>query len=198
MYFYMLAAAAFLVGVISNSILRNGINDLLSNAENMETASNGFFRQMKLRYENALKNGHEINNTEVFAEKYLQRYRFKGFRLSGIEKVSGFASGMCVIFGSAGAIMDKSHVVEYLLVGFLAMYIIMGSRKILDLPGKTKIVIVDIVDYFENKYFAAAGEPEKKPEKTEKTPKKTEKEPEVKFTVEEKKLIDEILREYLG
>ena len=60
MYFYMLAAAAFLVGVICNSILRSGVNELTSNAENMETADNGFFRQMKLKYENTIKNGREL------------------------------------------------------------------------------------------------------------------------------------------
>ena len=76
MYFYMLAAAAFLVGVICNSILRSGVNELTSNAENMETADNGFFRQMKLKYENTIKNGREINNMEAFAEKFLQKYRF--------------------------------------------------------------------------------------------------------------------------
>ena len=199
MYFYMLAAAAFLVGVICNSILRSGVNELTSNAENMETADNGFFRQMKLKYENTIKNGREINNMEAFAEKFLQKYRLRGFKLSSFEKGSSFAAGMCMIFGIAGAMMDKSHVVEYVLVGFLAMYVIVGTRKMIDVQGKTKTVVVDIVDYFENRFYAAAKEDVvKEPEKPAEKVEKKACEPEVRFTKEEKKIIDEILREYLG
>ena len=94
--------------------------------------------------------------------------------------------------------MDKSHAMEYLLIGFLSMYIITGSCKMLDIPEKRKKITLNIVDYFENRFYVAASkEPEKKivkdvqEEKNDNINTNT-------VSVEERELIDEILREYLG
>lgn len=197
MYFFIMAAAAFLTGLAINTFLRNRMNELVREAESIEHTGFGFFRQMKLRYENCLKMGHEISNTAAFAEKYLDKYKIYGVKLSNFEKVSAFASGMCVVCGICGALLDKSHTMEYLLVGFLAMYIISGTRRLIDIPGKKERITVNLVDYFENRFPAAAAEPVRRQEREPEESPRTEKRPK-EFSAEEKKLIDEILREYLG
>ncbi len=229
MYFFILAAGAFLAGIIINGILRSCVNELAREAEEIDHTSFTFFRQMKLKYENYLKMGHEINNTEAFAGKYLDKYRRHGIRLQSFEKASACAAGLCVIFGACGALLDKSHALEYLLAGFLAMYVVAGSRQLIDIPAKKKRITINLVDYFENRFSAATMET-CKPERTNRerargrdadyerdaealrsrTERKSdgggEKEPlgkfnenvKISFSEEEKKLIDEILKEYLG
>lgn len=212
MYFFVMAAAAFLVGILVNTSLRNAINELENDAASMESTGNIFLRQMKSKYKNYLKIGHEIHNTEAFAGKYLNKYKKHGISLRAYEKLSSFCSGVCVISGGMGALTDKSHAMEYLLIGFLAMYVIIGTRHMIDVSGKKKQITVSIVDYFENHLFAATLEAESvqaeenfdepDPDYEEKNDsffaKEQPKDRFVDLTDEEKKVIDEILQEYLG
>ncbi len=198
MYIFIAAAAAFLAGIIVNSILRKGVNELIEDTDNFEGTKSTFVRQMKLRYENYIKIGHEINNTEAFACKYLDRYRCHGLSLHAYEKMSAICAGICVVCGICGAISDKNHAMEYLLVGFLAMYIIAGTRRIIDIPEKRKKVTVNIVDFFENRYYTATTEEKKTDEDLTEDVKNDKKTADMSVSSEERKLIDEILREYLG
>ena len=198
MYFFILAGIAFLAGITINNILRKITVDLLEETEHFEDTSDSFFKQMKLRYENCLKIGHGINNTEAFAGKYLDKYKHKGISINGYEKLSGIMAGASVIFGICGALFNREFAMEYLLCGFLGMYIVTGYGKLLDVPGKRKRITLNIVDYFENRFYTAAS-------METHTEVHEDKEPEIKVSKEvstvsseERKLIDEILREYLG
>ncbi len=197
MLFFMLAGGAFLAGMIINSIIRKIVNELVAQTDNLETVKSTFFKQMKLRYENYIRIGHEINNTDAFAGKYLDKYKLHGITINGYEKVSAFLSGMCVVSGICGALADKDHAMEYLLIGFLAMYIVSGYRSILDVNGKRKRIKINIVDYFENRYYAVTAEPIKQ-EKAQTVERKPQPSGKIDFTDEEKQIIDDILREYLG
>ena len=198
MYFFILAGIAFLAGITINNILRKITGELLEETEHFEETSDSFFKQMKLRYENCLKIGHNINNTEAFAGKYLDKYKHKGISINGYEKLSAIMAGLCVVCGIGGALVSKTYAMEYLLCGFLAMYIITGYGKLLDIPEKRKKITLNIVDYFENRFYvAAAKETGNVDEETVEVGNLTSKEV-AKVSSDERKLIDEILREYLG
>ena len=198
MYFFILAALAFLAGIVCNWMIRESMNVLCQNAGQIEHTGNTFFKQMKLKYENCIKMGHEINNTEAFAGKYLEKYKWHGIYIRSLEKFSAYSAGLCVVFAVCGALLERERVMEYLLIGFLAMYIVAGSRKIIDVPAKKQKVTTDIVDYFENRYFAVTNEQTEKDNNSGAEVKTLSKAPQNEFSAEEKKLIDEILREYLG
>lgn len=211
MYFFILAAGSFLVGLMINGMLRRSMNELVRESEEIDHTGFAFFKQMKLKYENYLRAGREINNTEAFAGRYLDKYRSHGIRIQSYEKASMCAAGMCVIFGACGAFLDKSHALEYLLTGFLAMYVVTGSRHLIDVAGKRKRITTDLVDFFENRFSAATVEAVRETAPVRKVDIPARKGPDdmgervkfhentqVTFTEEEKKLIDEILKEYLG
>ena len=196
MYFFILTGIAFLAGISVNNILRKITIELLEETERFEDTKEAFFKQMKLRYENCIKIGHEINNTEAFATKYLEKYKHRGMSIYAYEKLAGIMSGLCVVCGVCGALMDKNYAMEYLLCGFLAMYILSGTLRLLDISDKKKRITLNIVDYFENRFYPAAMESESAVAEdfaTERTESKAQ-----TVTVDERKLIDEILREYLG
>ena len=197
MYFFVLTGIAFLAGISLNNILRKITIDLLEESERFEETNDSFFKQMKLRYENCIKIGREINNTEAFATKYLEKYKHKGMSLYGYEKLSGIMAGLCIVCGVCGALVDKNFAMEYLLCGFLAMYILSGSLRLLDIADKKKRITLNIVDYFENRFYSTTSvEAESAVADDVGTFKSTEKADTV--TIDERKLIDEILREYLG
>ncbi len=197
MYFFILTGVAFLAGISVNNILRKITIELLEETERFEDSTETFFKQMKLRYENCIKIGHEINNTEAFATKYLEKYKHRGMSIYAYEKLAGIMSGLCVVCGVCGALMDKNYAMEYLLCGFLAMYILSGTLRLLDISDKKKRITLNIVDYFENRFYPAATmEAESAVSEDSVTEPQTNKAQTV--TVDERKLIDEILREYLG
>lgn len=197
MYFFILTGIAFLAGISVNNILRKITIELLEETERFEDTTEAFFKQMKLRYENCIKIGHEINNTEAFATKYLEKYKHRGMSIYGYEKLAGIMSGLCVVCGVCGALMDKNYAMEYLLCGFLAMYILSGTLRLLDISDKKKRITLNIVDYFENRFYPAASmEAESAVAEDVVTEPQVNKAQSV--TVDERKLIDEILREYLG
>ena len=107
-------------------------------------------------------------------------------------------AGLCVVCGICGALVSKTYAMEYLLCGFLAMYIVTGYGKLLDIPEKRKKITLNIVDYFENRFYVAAAKetyvaPDLEPEMENPVAKDVQ-----KVSSDERKLIDEILREYLG
>ena len=197
MYFFVLTGIAFLAGISLNNVLRKISMDLLEETERFEETTDSFFKQMKLRYENCIKIGREINNTEAFVTKYLEKYKHKGMSLYGYEKLSGIMAGLCVVCGVCGALVDKNFAMEYLLCGFLAMYILSGTLRLLDIADKKKRITLNIVDFFENRFYPTKSvEAESAVSEDFSAKKATESENTV--TLDERKLIDEILREYLG
>lgn len=206
MYFLMAAAAAFLLGITANEILGKNYGELLRDAENMDHTKNEFLRKLRMKYDNYMKTGHEIKNTEAFAGKYLERFRIHGIKAHSFEKVSAVSAGLCVVFGVCGAMIHPENKTEYLLVGFLAMYVIVGMKRIIDVNGKKKSISVNIVDFFENRYIAVTSEKPagKTPERSDIKMYENENKPvsanpikKTDFTEEEKEIIDEILSKYL-
>lgn len=194
MYFFMLAAVSFLAGIVINTILKRSIAKLESESETIEHTGFTFFKQMKLRYDNCIKLGHEINNVENFAKKYLGRYRYYGTSIDGLCKASKTVSGLCLVFGVCGALYDKSHLVEFLLLGFLSMYIVNGLRGLIDIKEAKGRITMNIVDYFESRTMAATKESVSEPEPEH----AVEQTVAISSISEENEVINEILREYLS
>ena len=199
MLYFMIISGAFLVGVAVNSALMNTIRNLLRDTEEMEDTDNSFLKQMKLRYKNCMRIGHEIRNTEAFAGKYMDKYTNYGLSFAAFEKIISVCGAVCVITAIAGAMLDRSRLMQYLLLGFLAMYVINGLKNMADIRGNRKRITRNIVDFFENRFVAVTEESRTRYEEpTAKNVVKEEKKVEKSFTDEEKRIIDDILREYLG
>ena len=107
MVYFLIIATAFLMGICADGILSGNLKELIDDTEEMETTDNTFLKQMKLRYKNCLRIGHEINNTEAFAGKYMDKYRSHGISFQVYEKIASVCSGICVIGGLAGAFMER-------------------------------------------------------------------------------------------
>lgn len=199
MVYFLIIAAAFLMGICSDGILSGNLKELIDDTEEMETTDNTFLKQMKLRYKNCLRIGHEINNTEAFAGKYMDKYRSHGISFQVYEKIASVCSGICVMGGLAGAFMERKYMMEFLMMGFIAMYIINGLKKMIDVRSKRRQITRNIVDFFENRYYAVTDEKNDYSSTSDNAAEKTmEKLSNRVYTDEERRIIDDILREYLG
>lgn len=199
MVYFLIIATAFLMGICADGILSGNLKELIDDTEEMETTDNTFLKQMKLRYKNCLRIGHEINNTEAFAGKYMDKYRSHGISFQVYEKIASVCSGICVIGGLAGAFMERKYMMEFLMMGFIAMYIINGLKKMIDVRSKRRQITRNIVDFFENRYYAVTDEKKDYSSVNDNIAEKTmEKLNNKVYTDEERRIIDDILREYLG
>lgn len=199
MVYFLIIATAFLMGICADGILSGNLKELIDDTEEMETTDNAFLKQMKLRYKNCLRIGHEINNTEAFAGKYMDKYRSHGISFQVYEKIASVCSGICVIGGLAGAFMERKYMMEFLMMGFIAMYIINGLKKMIDVRSKRRQITRNIVDFFENRYYAVTEEKNDYSSTSDNVAEKTmEKLNNRVYTDEERRIIDDILREYLG
>lgn len=199
MVYFLIIATAFLMGICADGILSGNLKELIDDTEEMENTDNTFLKQMKLRYKNCLRIGHEINNTEAFAGKYMDKYRSHGISFQVYEKIASVCSGICVIGGLAGAFMERKYMMEFLMMGFIAMYIINGLKKMIDVRSKRRQITRNIVDFFENRYYAVTEEKNDYSSTSDNVAEKTmEKLNNRVYTDEERRIIDDILREYLG
>lgn len=199
MVYFLIIATAFLMGICADGILSGNLKELIDDTEEMETTDNTFLKQMKLRYKNCLRIGHEINNTEAFAGKYMDKYRSHGISFQVYEKIASVCSGICVIGGLAGAFMERKYMMEFLMMGFIAMYIINGLKKMIDVRSKRRQITRNIVDFFENRYYAVTEGKNDYSSTSDNVAEKTmEKLNNRVYTDEERRIIDDILREYLG
>ena len=199
MVYFLIIATAFLMGICADGILSGNLKELIDDTEEMETTDNTFLKQMKLRYKNCLRIGHEINNTEAFAGKYMDKYRSHGMSFQVYEKIASVCSGICVIGGLAGAFMERKYMMEFFMMGFIAMYIINGLKKMIDVRSKRRQITRNIVDFFENRYYAVTEEKNDYSSTSDNAAEKTmEKLNNRVYTDEERRIIDDILREYLG
>ena len=199
MVYFLIIATAFLMGICADGILSGNLKELIDETEEMETTDNTFLKQMKLRYKNCLRIGHEINNTEAFAGKYMDKYRSHGISFQVYEKIASVCSGICVIGGLAGAFMERKYMMEFLMMGFIAMYIINGLKKMIDVRSKRRQITRNIVDFFENRYYAVTEEKNDYSSTSDNVAEKTmEKLNNRVYTDEERRIIDDILRDYLG
>lgn len=199
MIYFMIIGTAFLMGIGAVAIISGMLHHLIQETEEMENTGNSFLKQMKLRYKNCMRIGHEINNTEAFAGKYMERYKSHGIGVNTYDKIASVCSGICVIGGLAGALMNREHIMEFLMLGFLAMYVINGMKRMVDIHSKKRRITRNIVDFFENRYYAATDEMKENGRNSDDIMEKTmEKLDKREYTEEERRIIDDILREYLG
>ena len=193
MVYFLIIATAFLMGICADGILSGNLKELIDDTEEMETTDNTFLKQMKLRYKNCLRIGHEINNTEAFAGKYMDKYRSHGISFQVYEKIASVCSGICVIGGLAGAFMERKYMMEFLMMGFIAMYIINGLKKMIDVRSKRRQITRNIVDFFENRYYAVTEEKNDYSSTSDNVAEKTmEKLNNRVYTDEERRIIDAV------
>lgn len=200
MIFLGLISLSFFIGVISTCTLSGCINRLLRDSETMETSKNTLFKQMRLRYDNSNNLGKKIINTQLFSEKYISKYKYNGMTLRGYQNM-GIMSGMlCLMCGLIGAMLDSGLRFEYTIMGVISVIIIFFFQRILDLEYKKQLIVENLVEFFDARGQAmqATVKDDVKEIKEIKTKKEAPvKKEEREFSQNDRRLIEEILAEYL-
>jgi len=145
---WVLMLVAFVFGMLSKIVVGGILGSMTR-----ENSNNSLVKQIRLKYDNCRKLNISINNVNVFVEKALENYRFCGFSLNGLNRISKEMEYICISLGIINAILFRdnfSAVIFGLGIAALSSIAIRLLDQIIDSENQKRAVIVELVDYLDN------------------------------------------------
>ena len=137
-----------LLGVIYRRLIRE--------TENMSATKNKSLQQLKLKFTSCRQLHETIPNVPVFVDKFISRIKIGGLPLSLLKHLSGQFMLLSVLIAGIGActgiINNESFIsiAPFYAISFLGLYCYFAVSSLIDIPGKIKILHINLVDYLEN------------------------------------------------
>lgn len=205
--FIIVIAAAGLFGCIAFSMAGKGIAQLYDETCSMTTSTHPFIKQLKLRRENGMRINVNIHNTYAFVLKNLDKYKYLNLSIRDYIKMAWLIQLICVMLGLVGGVANQN--VWYTAYGCVCAIAVSCVGKIEDVEKKEQQVVVNIIDYFDNilssdKKMVETEQKEDYNKDDVQMPKEPEQDVSVSMSEpvsmneEQKRLIEEVLKEYLA
>jgi hypothetical protein len=129
---------------------------LIWETEHMSSTTNPALQQLKLKFSGCRKINERISNVPVFVDKFISRIKIGGLPLSLLKHLSGQFMLLSVLIAGIGActgiINNESFIsiAPFYAISFLGLYCYFAVSSLIDIPGKIKILHINLVDYLEN------------------------------------------------
>lgn len=143
-------------GVLSKFVIGIIYDVLIRETENIGSSRNRLLKQMKLKFENCYKLNLGVNNTGVFVDKYMYKYRILGISLSQMDTFSDLILILIVILNLIAFVYSLSGnygMKDYLWYGIVtavSWLLFQFIDKAIDVEGKRLVARINIRDYLEN------------------------------------------------
>lgn len=208
----------FLLGIAANIVMALFYTNLIKETENMSSTKKKLLKQIKLKFESCYRLNLDVNNVEVFIDKYIYRYKICGMNLNTMNHIVDLPALFCVMIGVGSGIIGILYeskmdlIVSYVSAGtFLAIFLVILSQMA-DIDMKRQILVTNIQDYLENTLLnRLTGDttptPVEKAEEIEQVEQMSiqsvpdvqpVKKPVFSIKKEEEQIIEEILKEFLS
>lgn len=216
--FAIIIAFIGLLGCLSFGLAGKGLMILYNESLSMTVSNHPFIKQIMLRRENGMRINNNVRNTYIFVLKNMERYKYLNLSINDYIKTAWLLQLMCVMLGLISGIIKEN--MWYTAYGCVCAIAVACVGKIEDVELRQQQVVVNIVDYFDNvltfdRVNEEAGqrdmEMDYKSEKDStqedlgnKEKAKTQaagndiKEENIIISDEQRKLIEDVLREYLA
>lgn len=207
----ILIALTGLFGCLAFSLAGKGLSILYNETISMTASTHPFIKQIKLRRENGMRINMNIHNTYAFVLKSMDKYKYLNLTVRDYMKVAWLIQLVCVMLGLVGGVIKAN--VWYTAYGCVCAVAVSCVGRIEDVERKEQQVVVNMVDYFDNmlgqdRKKSVMQHEEMRDEKTAQEIKPQEQQkvepiPVSRQTMmaineEQRKLIEEVLREYLA
>lgn len=209
--FVILIAITGLFGCFAFSLAGKGLSILYNETISMTASTHPFIKQIKLRRENGMRINMNIHNTYAFVLKSMDKYKYLNLTVRDYMKVAWLIQLVCVMLGLVGGVVNAN--VWYTAYGCVCAVAVSCVGRIEDVERKEQQIVVNMVDYFDNvlsqdrKRNEGLHEEvrEDKPAQEAKVQEQQKVEPipvagqtMTAINEEQRKLIEEVLREYLA
>lgn len=146
--FAIIIAFTGMLGCIVFNIAGKGLEGLYEESCSMNTTANPFLKQLKLRRENGMRINVSIHNSYAFVVKSMDKYRYLNMTIRDYVKMAWLIRLVCVMLGLVAGIINGN--VWYTAYGCVCAIAVSCVGNIEDIDRKEIQIIVNIVDYFDN------------------------------------------------
>ena len=122
----------------------------------MSSTTNKSLQQLKLKFSGCRKINEKVANVPIFVDKFISRIKIGGLPLSLLKHLSGQLMLLAVLTAGIGACMGIVNnesfisIAPFYAISFLGLYCYFAVSSLVDIPGKIKILHINLVDYLEN------------------------------------------------
>lgn len=220
--FAVIIAVMGMFGCLSFGLAGKGMTVLYNESMSMTTSSHPFIKQIKLRRENGMRINSSIHNTYIFVLKNMEKYKYLNLSISEYVKTAWLIQLICVMLGLISGIIKGN--IWYTAYGCVCAIAVACVGRIENIDKREQQTVVNIVDYFDNVLTndRVSGETQRQDIGEDETDKKAadrnvnadvenglipgdmrlakQDTPVMKGTIsdEQRRLIEEVLREYLA
>lgn len=154
---YIIAILVFLfLSIICQIALGVIYHKLIWETEHMSSTTNKSLQQLKLKFSGCRKINEKVSNVPIFVDKFISRIKIGGLPLSLLKHLSGQLMLLSVLIAGIGACMGIVNnesfisIAPFYTISFLGLYCYFAVSSLVDIPGKIKILHINLVDYLEN------------------------------------------------
>lgn len=146
--FAVIIAVMGLFGCLSFGLAGKGMTVLYNESMSMTTSSHPFIKQIKLRRENGMRINSSIHNTYIFVLKNMEKYKYLNLAISEYVKTAWLIQLICVMLGLISGIIKEN--IWYTAYGCVCAIAVACVGRIEDIERREQQTVVNIVDYFDN------------------------------------------------
>ncbi len=154
---YIIAILVFLfLSIICQIVLGVIYHKLIWETEHMSSTTNKSLQQLKLKFSGCRKINEKVANVPIFVDKFISRIKIGGLPLSLLKHLSGQLMLLAVLIAGIsaciGIVNNESFIsiAPFYAISFLGLYCYFAVSSLIDIPGKIKILHINLVDYLEN------------------------------------------------
>ena len=154
---YIIAILVFLfLSIICQITLGVIYHKLIWETEHMSSTTNKSLQQLKLKFSGCRKINEKVANVPIFVDKFISRIKIGGLPLSLLKHLSGQLMLLAVLTAGIGACLGIVNnesfisIAPFYAISFLGLYCYFAVSSLVDIPGKIKILHINLVDYLEN------------------------------------------------
>lgn len=153
--YYVMGAAA-IGGIISKLIVSITLKKLVRAASDMSKSTHSFIKLVRAKFEHACMVNDQVDNIQVFVEKYIHEYQVLGIRLHGwqrLEKIFVVVIGLVTLLISGGSYLYEGlgeMMLQRTLIGGALLILLLGIYQLVDEKLRLQTVEIYMVDYLEN------------------------------------------------
>jgi hypothetical protein len=150
--FMVLCGLGLLIRITVNLVYKH----LIKESDRLGETKNKMLTHMKMKFTTCYKLKIGVNNVDTFVDKNVLRYRFCGLLLSTWDNACGqvlFLNLLAVpILAVFGVIYDcgQDQILLSGAVGILTSAVLILVDKSMNIPGKRKLLRLNLLDYLEN------------------------------------------------
>lgn len=146
--FAVIIAVMGLFGCLSFGLAGKGMTVLYNESMSMTTSSHPFIKQIKLKRENGMRINSSIHNTYIFVLKNMEKYKYLNLAISEYVKTAWLIQLICVMLGLISGIIKAN--IWYTAYGCVCAIAVACVGRIEDIERREQQTVVNIVDYFDN------------------------------------------------